>query len=273
MKKKVIIKYLLDEAGRKKSLISGGDGKAVQTVEADLTPEAVELASIDYDGNALIDLTRQLSSKAALSKVGRPHIYETRNYFYFDEPQTTEKLVKFEKERVAKIAVQKEALKPSLEEALAEYEKEEIQRKEREAAQEKERAEHAAVIRAEKERLEKEKLDWIFKHGSEYLQRAVKLGYNCQRQYVTERAAKEFPGYALDFDNNANWKNRSCPSMAALDEVERLIQQGYDAKVVWLTEPAYEITDEEYYAEGPFEPCEAVAVIDYLGKYDLVKEI
>jgi hypothetical protein len=161
MKKKVIIKYLLNEAGRKKSLISGGDGKAVQTVEADLTPEAVEIASIDYDGNALIDLTRQLSSKATLSKVGRPRIYETHDYFYFDEPQTTEKLVKFEKERVAKIAVQKEALKPSLEEALAEYEKEEIQRKEREVAQEKERAEHAAVIRAEKERLEKEKLDWI----------------------------------------------------------------------------------------------------------------
>ena len=60
--------------------------------------------------------------------------------------------------------------------------------------------------------------------------------------------------------------------MAALEEVERLIRQGYDAEVVWLTEPIQEpeYSDDDYCC---FEPCEAVAVIDYLGKYDLVKEI
>ena len=278
--KKVRIEYLLNEEGRKKSLLSGGDGKAEQVIEAPLTPEALEISKVDVNGNAVIRLTERLASEVKLQKVYSPHITEFDKKFEFDSPQTAEQLINFEKERRVRIAMQKEALQPALEAALAEYEAEQAKRKAEEAAREKERldlfcreAEREAERQAERERLEKEKLAWISEYGSDYLQRAVKLGYNCQRQYVTERAAKEFPGYALDFNNNATWKDRACPSMAALEEVERLIRQGYDAEVVWLAEPIQEpeYSDDDDYC--CFEPCETIVVRNYLGKYDLVKEI
>jgi len=235
--KKVRIEYLLSEEGRKKSLLAGGDGKAEQVIEAPLTPEALEISKVDVNGNAVIRLTERLASEVKLQKAYSPHITEFDKKFEFDSPQTAEQLINFEKERRVRIAMQKEALQPALEAALEE------------AAREKERAEREAERQAEYEAEQ-------------------------AKRYVTERAALEFPEYVVDFDDNATWKDRACPSMAALEEVERLIEAGHhNAKVVWLTEPTYEITDEEYYAEGPFEPCEAVVVIDYLGKYDLVKEI
>lgn len=271
--KKVKIKYLLSEEGRKKSLLSGGDGKAEQVIEAPLTPEALEISKVDVNGNAVIRLTERLASEVKLQKAYSPHITEFDKKFEFDSPQTAEQLINFEKERRVRIAMQKEALQPALEAALEEAAREK-ERAEREAERQAEyEAEQAKRKAAKRERLEKEKLAWISEYGSDYLQRAVKLGYNCQRQYVTERAAKEFPGYALDFNNNATWKDRACPSMAALEEVERLIRQGYDAEVVWLTEPIQEseYSDDDDYC--CFEPCETIVVRNYLGKYDLVKEI
>ena len=272
--KKVRIKYLLSEEGRKKSLLAGGDGKEKQVVEADITPEVLELAEVDHDGEAVLNLTYSLTSDLKVGlKFGEIRIMELLESFSFDAPQTAEQLIAAEKARRARIEAKRLELQPELERERAKY----AEKQAREKAEEDKRIELQRKLdadrAAEKEKEEAERLAWISEYGSDYLQRAVKLGYNCQRQYVTERAAKEFPGYEVDFDNRAAWKSRSCPSMAALEEVERLIRQGYDAEVVWLTEPTYGITDEEYYAEGPFEPCEAVAVIDYLGKYDLVKEI
>ena len=272
--KKVRIKYLLSEEGRKKSLLAGGDGKAEQVADADITPEVLELAEVGRDGEAVLNLTYSLTSDLKVGlEFGEIRIRELAGSFTFDAPQTAEQLITAEKARRARIEAKRLELQPELERERAKYAEKQARQKAEEDKRIEEQRKRDADRAAEKEKEEAERLAWIETHGSDYLQRAVKLGYNCQRQYVTERVTKEFPGYALDFDNNANWKNRSCPSMAALEEVERLIEAGHDAKVVWLTEPTYEITDEEYYAEGPFEPCEAVAVIDYLGKYDLVKEI
>lgn len=273
MEKKVRIEYLLSEAGRKKSLISGGDGKGKQAVDVDLTAEAVELASVDYSGNAVIDLTKPLCEEVIVSSYGTPHLYEKMTNFYFDAPQTGDQLIQFEKERRAKIAEQKEALQPELKKALEEYTAKEERRKVEEEARKKERDRRDAEARAERERLKEEKASWISHYGSDYLKRSVNLGYNCQRQYVTERASLEFPGYTVDFDYYANWEERSCPSEAALNEVEKLIRQGHKAKVVWLTEPPYETNHDDYYAEGPFESCEAIIIEDYLGKYVLVREL
>ena len=135
-------------------------------------------------------------------------------------------------------------------------------------------AKKEASQKAERERLEAEKLSWIAEHGSDYLQRATALDYNCQRQYVTERATIEFPDYTVDFDDNASWNDRACPSLVALEEVERLIKAGHNAKVVWLTEPVEGIKEEEdyEYSEETYEASEAVVIRDYLGKYNLVRE-
>jgi hypothetical protein len=272
--KKVKIKYLLSEEGRKKSLLAGGDGKEKQVVEADITPEVLELAEVDHDGEAVLNLTYSLTSDLKVGlKFGEIRIIELVGSFTFDAPQTAEQLIVAEKARRARIEAKRLELQPELERERAEYAEKQARKKAEEDKLIELQRKLDADRAAEKEKEEAERLAWIETHGSDYLQRAVKLGYNCQRQYVTERAAKEFPGYALDFNNNATWKDRACPSEAALDEVERLIRQGYDAEVVWLTEPIQEpeYSDDDDYC--CFEPCETIVVRNYLGKYDLVKEI
>ncbi len=150
----------------------------------------------------------------------------------------------------------------------------EQERQEREEAYDKKQAEIAERDRLEAEAKAAaiaEKTAWIAEHGSDYLKRATKLGYNCQRQYVTERAELELPDYSVDFDDNADWNDRACPSMDALEEVEKLIAAGLNAEVVWLTSPTHR--SESYEDEANWENCEAIVIRDYIGKYDLVKEI
>ena len=119
--------------------------------------------------------------------------------------------------------------------------------------------------RADKDALAAARRDWVETHGSDFLKKAVAAGYDCQRRYVTERAALELPGFAVDFDDNASWKSRSCPSEAALELALSLAAFG--AEVVWLTDAPN--ADAEPY----FEPCEAVAVCGYLGKYGAVRPL
>ena len=142
-----------------------------------------------------------------------------------------------------------------------------------------------AQTKADAESARIERARWIVAHGSDYLKKSHHAGYNCQRVYVTERAALDYPGYAVDFRDLGEWNNCACPSPEALDEALRV-----DGRVVWLTEPGadcrkawgadYEAPSEldengEPYEGGdddddPFTPCEAV-VISLLDKYDLVK--
>jgi hypothetical protein len=122
-------------------------------------------------------------------------------------------------------------------------------------------AEHRKEL--EKATVEAEKVAWVRANGSDHLRRCVEAGYDCQRLYVTERAALEHPGYLVDFDNRADWKSRACPSPDAMDEVE---SAGGDAQVVWLTEPPSGSDEED------FDECEAV-IITILGRYRLVKII
>lgn len=120
---------------------------------------------------------------------------------------------------------------------------------------------------------EADKREWIDELGSVHLQLAVSNGYDCQRLYVTERAAKEFPSFAVDFGENADWKDRSCPSPAALAEAVRA-----GGTVVWLTEPSKDLRDAwkfdvydsaEYECDvDPFTPCEAV-MVRFLSRYNL----
>lgn len=111
-----------------------------------------------------------------------------------------------------------------------------------------------------------DKAAWIAAHGSPFLRRAAGAGYDCQRRYVIERAALERPGYVVDFNDNARWSARSCPSEAALSEA--LVVGG---TVVWLTALPVDDNSPEEYQVAWQGGCEAVAIRQYLGKYDLVK--
>ena len=122
----------------------------------------------------------------------------------------------------------------------------------------------AAEQRAAAEAQEVDKAAWIAAHGSDHLRAAFAAGYDCQRLYVTERAAAEFPGFAVDFSNRSRWERRSCPSEEGL--AIALATKG--GRVVWLTEPVRAVDEED-----EWEPREAVVVEDFLGRYDLVREV
>ena len=148
-------------------------------------------------------------------------------------------------------------------------------RKEREEAErracgEAESKRSWAVLEAEREQRDAERAVWAAQHGSSRLQKALTAGYECQRLYVEERAALEFPGFEVDFSGNARWKERVGPSEQALDIEAELKTRGLDASIVWLTELPL-LTDEPTGEYFDFTPREAVIVSGFLGRYDLIK--
>jgi hypothetical protein len=274
---KATITYLLSEEGRKQSLLAGGDGKTKQVLEVDITPELLELADVHDDGQVKLQIGSEtsrsiLNTTDVMLKIysdGYVEFNHVGDVIAFDVPQTVEALIAFERDRRAHVEAKKAELQPEFDRLKAEYEKARAKteaKKEAEQAQRiADREAREAAEKAAREFREKEKIEWVAEHGSDYLRDAVRLGYDCQRQYVTERAGIEFPEYTVDFDGDARWRSRSCPSREALAEVLRLRGEEVAAEVVWLTEePAHD------YAEA-FEPCEAVVIRGYLARYDLIK--
>jgi len=131
------------------------------------------------------------------------------------------------------------------------------------------RAIAAAIKDIKAARFERDRQAWINEHGSRHLQRCRDAGYNCLRLYATERAAAEAPGWALDFDDSARWKDRAGPSEKALDllDAAKAMGIGEAVEIVWLTAPPRTTSEDEY----EFEEREAVAIRRYLGRYDLLK--
>lgn len=130
----------------------------------------------------------------------------------------------------------------------------------REAAErEAERMERAAREAAE----QVAKLAWAKEHGSDHLRRGLEAGHSCDRLYWIERAAVEYPGYTLDYERNAEHKDRTCPSIPALDARDEVLaaHPSVAATIVWLTdEPSDRKLDDAYRYE--FAECEAVRVDD-----------
>lgn len=288
MEKKATIMYKLTEEGRKASLLAGGDGKEQQEIQVDITPELLELAFVGTDGEVVLDLTRNRPNTAELrtgynAGIDLRCVFKNLNWNStgaeeFDTPQTAEQLIAWEQNRRASLQAQVTELEPLVEAAKIEYEKEKAAKDARIAVEEKERKERLAAQeaaeKAKKEAALKDRADWIARHGSDYLKRATALDYNCQRQYVTERTALEYPDYTIDFDDYAEWNDRACPSAKALAEVEKLVAASISAKVVWLTHPArpWESDDDGYPVEE-WDPREAIVIQNYLSKYVLVKEM
>lgn len=286
MSKMCKVMYLLNEEGRKKSLLGGGDGNRNQIIYTPITKELLDIASVDNAGEAIVkigyrDSGNNLyeSSKVKISTEIKEernrhyHIYEPvikdiTKVIEFNKPQTVEELLTFEKNRALEyeksLKENEEKIKPLLlrfeEEMNTLIEKEENLKKEKEEKQIQEKLKREAE--------HKDDLDWIENEGSDYLKQCVKLGYNCRRKYIEERVKKEFPDFCLDFDDYANWKERVSPSQKALDEVVKWLDKGFDAKIVWLTNSVY---GDEYDYENDFEPCEAIA-LKFKG-YWLVREI
>lgn len=123
-----------------------------------------------------------------------------------------------------------------------------------------------------------EKDAWIKAHGSDHLRRAWAAGHHSGRQYAIERAAFQYPGWTLDYNETSEWSSRSFPSVAALDLLEEAKAAGYsNPEIVWLTvRPSNDITaaDDRYYLEmEEDEECEAVVFFDPHLKRCLVREV
>lgn len=110
---------------------------------------------------------------------------------------------------------------------------------EQQAVREKVEIEKKAIADAEEkarnEAIEAEKKAWIEEHGSERLQKGHAGGYRCQKLYEIERAQSVLGSEYIRDDSDVDEKYRSCPSLEALQEVERLkgvIKKG--AAIVWL---------------------------------------
>ena len=144
-----------------------------------------------------------------------------------------------------------DAAKAALDAALARYDA--MQTRLKADQERREQAERDAKTQRQIERNA-----WIAQHGSAYLKKCADMGYDCQKAYVHERAALEHPAYVLDYNDDARWKDRAGPREAALDEAARV-----GGQIVWLTY----LND----ADDFFEPCEAVVIRSYLGKYDLIR--
>jgi len=105
----------------------------------------------------------------------------------------------------------------------------------REKAEAEKKAKSDAEEKARNEAIEAEKKAWIEEHGSERLRKGYAMGYNCQKIYEIERAQSVLGSEYVRDSQEVDEKDRSCPTLEALQEVERLksvIEKG--AAVVWL---------------------------------------
>lgn len=273
-------------------MLAGGSGKELQVVETEITADIVNLARVDSNGETWLAVGCGLTHQNELEKsstyapvvnleVGsnyshsEPKIEKVKESFCFDSVQTAESLIAWEKARIAKLATREMELQPELEKALVEYrarvEKEEKDKEERKAESEK----RSAAIEAsnikrdeEKKQREQEKRDWILKHGSQYLKDCLELNVKANKEYVFERAGIEFPGYVVDYSDDARWDDKVSPSKEALKELKGLRAKKVESEIVWLKDRYF--TESNDYDNNP-TPCEAVMIHNYLGKYDLVK--
>lgn len=82
----------------------------------------------------------------------------------------------------------------------------------------------------------------------------------------------ELPGFEVDVDDLAGWRDRSCPSGQALDQVEQLAAGGWQARVVWLTSCTHHHDeDDDICIPEESSGAEGVVVRGYLGRYDACK--
>lgn len=138
-------------------------------------------------------------------------------------------------------------------------------RQAREARDTAERLRQAAEKAAADERDAQRKAAFVAEHGSDHLKRAIAAGHSCDRLYWIERAAYEYPGCVLDYERAAEWRERTCPSIEALNVRDQLLaaHPAATVNVVWLTdEPRDRKAREDEYDAEPFEQGEAVVIGD-----------
>lgn len=107
-----------------------------------------------------------------------------------------------------------------------------------------------------------ERIAWANANGTERLREGLAAGHRCDRLFEIERAAVDYPGFVVDWEKHAAWKDAICPALRELRERKALLAAHPDAEItiVWLTdEPLASKRSDEYDYE-PFEEREAIVV-------------
>jgi len=289
--------YMLSKEGQKESLLAGGDGKAIQTIEVaqdgPFFKEYLTYATVDSDGETHLgvgcsrnflwnpvhthygveEVSMNYGTTCCPVYVKTPQVCEKTETVEFDAVQDLGDILEWlnvTKYRLIDTKAQAEATVEALMLGVNEkvgqvIEKMAQDEMERAAAVERQYLEEEARKKARKEQ-ESARREWVMEFGSDHLQRGVKAGHSCQRQYVRERLAIELPEYKLDFGDDVYTRERVCPSVAALDELDRVKGLGFEARIVW-------IEDEQETSDYYFRDGESVMVEKYLGKYYAFKWI
>lgn len=143
-----------------------------------------------------------------------------------------------------------------------------------------EEEEAVAMLRKSEEEeslsFERERRAWIEQHGSDRLRIAESRGYKINRLYALERASSEFPFAWVATGNEAEWRERTDPTLGALQLEEQLkayMEQqalGYgEPRIVWLVEPPKSLEEALDEVDVFFEQQEAIVVNEFLGRYSL----
>jgi len=116
MNKKVTVIYYLSQSGQKESIRQGGDGKQDQKFEADLTPELLEVSSVNKDGDIILDVQVPVFNNPLANFYGRTYFNQVSPLF--DSPQTIEQLIAWKKEQIKASEEAEKKAKEEYEEAL-----------------------------------------------------------------------------------------------------------------------------------------------------------
>lgn len=277
---KVTVTYLLSKEGQKASLLTGGDGKRIQKVEAVLDHTDPLLKRILALQNTRILEDGSLSLGIGLNKYGvhaptldipddiEPLEYEPGyRYAYreikadFDTIPSLEELLTFQETVEEEIATNEKRLEPAKAKYVENYKKLQAERAAREAELIKAQELRQKQLMEQKEKRRQEMLQWIEQNGSEYLRKCIRLGYKCNREYVRERASIEYPQFVPDFASAVEYHEKTAPSTNALELLEELLAKGINAKIVWVSDIE---RDSDPYFDLPTPPFEAIMIPEYL---------
>lgn len=274
---KLKIPYQLSRVGQKNMLRDGKSLKTTRVAKKDVThTEALELVEsglfvIDEDDGIIFNTMEKLDGFKFREYIDGPqkHMIYGGGYKFDGELSFDDLVAFFKNEKVERRAKIEEA-ELELARATADFKQRKAKEVERKAEREAERKAEKGAEKAKREAEKAERKAWVDQFGTEYLRDCEECGYDCQREYVIRRAEKEYPEYTVDFNETANWRDRSAPSHVALKELKKLIADGVDAKIVWLIDKPTNTTDIED-VDKEFDSCEAIVIQGYLGKYCLVK--
>lgn len=298
---KVKVLYTLNEDGRKKSLLAGGNGKAYQEILlcVDIDEEILSFCEVADNGDVILDLARP---RIIGLRAARPPS--------FDEPiEIFEQAIDAARSFQERINLRKNAAVVE----ISQEEQKDVSRRDDRAIKDEERIRDNNLIyiksrkqqlenefgtflwriislfegsdRAEfdkivdnflmeveerrknalKSRREAEKREWILVHGSSHLQQVYLTGDSCDDLYVCERAASLLgDGWHVDIGNTASFVEIRQPTREAVALCKRISTKGFKVRIVRL-ESLGEGKAGDY---GPY-PAEAVVVDSYLGLYNL----